>query len=95
MGVATIYVLGSGTARNIVRNIYRLRNGESMNSEKTKWSISFEVNGGESIGKITVNATSVERIDETMVVADGVVIDLDPENTRFQIVGLPTKDNNG
>ncbi len=49
---------------------------------KKQWTIEVSQNGWEYSGFVTITAIKVEQINDTTVVADGVVIDFD-EEIRF------------
>ena len=58
----------------------------SMTTKKSKWVVSYEMDGGEYLVKITIQAAAVEAaMGETKLVADGVEIELGEGNCIFDV----------
>lgn len=57
-----------------------------MTTKRSKWVVSYEVDGGEYLMKITIVAAAVDAtMGQTTLVADGVEIDLGEGNCVFDI----------
>ena len=57
-----------------------------MTTKSSKWIVSYEMDGGECLANITIQAAAVEAaMGETKLVADGVEIELGEGNCIYDV----------